>query len=111
MSNPGRHPPSYQSLIHLQLKPLPPTDSQSNNFREKLIQLSNKPLECENPGLLDEALKSLPLDDIYGHAEEEFQTQQALAISVGDARTLEWGYEDFVIRALLRYSTFLIIRS
>ncbi|KAK3057960.1 Protein png1 [Extremus antarcticus] len=96
-------PPSYSSLKYLPIVPTPPTDQKSLRFRNMLLSLSATPLHWENPGLLDEALGAVPLERIYNEAQEESDLFEAEAQSLGPNTKAAWGYQDCVIRALLKW--------
>jgi peptide-N4-(N-acetyl-beta-glucosaminyl)asparagine amidase len=94
-------PPTYASIRNIPLVPEAPHDARSLRFKNMLTSLSNMPVRWENPGLLDEALRVIPLEQIYNEAEEESQILQAEGESMG--KKAAWGYQDCVVRALLRW--------
>lgn len=68
-----------------------------------LHSLSQTPCRWENPGLLDEALRVVPLQKIYSQAQEQADTFAAEAASLGPNIKPAWGHEDCVVIALMRW--------
>lgn len=97
----GTAPASYSPIRNMPLIPTAPTDPQSQQFRNKLRLLSETPCKWENPGLLDEALKAIPLERIYADADEESTRLQLHAQSI--KMKPQWAWQDCVIRALLKW--------
>ena len=96
-------PPAYSSLRNIPTVPTPPADQKSLRFRSMLLSLSNTPCKWENPGLLDEALRVIPLERIYAEATEESDLFAAEAASLGPEMRPAWGYQDCVVRSLMKW--------
>ena len=66
-------------------------------------------LKYQAPDLLDEALENIPLRAIYELAADEEALDTARAASISRAEKAQWGYQDYVIRELLRYGPILAL--
>lgn len=103
IARPSSPPPAYSSLKNIPTLITPPTDQKSLRFRHLLMSLSNTPMKWENPGLLDEALGMIPLQRIYDEAQEESDLLEAEAQSMGPKFKAAWGYQDCVVKALMKW--------
>ncbi|KAK4221172.1 hypothetical protein QBC38DRAFT_505122 [Podospora fimiseda] len=97
--------PSYASSRAGDILPRPhtPNEQEAGKFRLLLLSLSRTILRWEDPGLMDKALRLVPLDLIYAEAEEESEVMLAKSMSLGEGHTPEWSYQDCVIQSLLRW--------
>jgi peptide-N4-(N-acetyl-beta-glucosaminyl)asparagine amidase len=98
----GQQPPTYNLYRSHPIIPVQPQDASSYKFRNFLLTISVTPTKYENPGLLDEALTHVPIDRINAEAEEEHNIMKGIAASMGEGAKPEWGYQDCVIKSLLR---------
>ena len=99
---PVPQPPPYSVMNNLPIVPLMPSSASDLEFRNFLLTLSQFLIKYENPGLLDEALRLVPVKRIYSEAEEEHLTLKAIALNYSDETESEWGYQDCFIVSLLR---------
>lgn len=102
-SPPSSWQPSSPIIHNIPISPQQPQSQQSIRFKNLLWSLSSKPFQWNNPDLLDEALAQFPLDMLHRQAEKEFDTLRADAKAHSPARRPIMGFEDCVIKALLRW--------
>ncbi|KAK4984170.1 Protein png1 [Elasticomyces elasticus] len=103
LSSPPAPPPYSPTIRNIPLVPTAPVQARSLRFKSRLHMLSKTPCAWENPGLLDEALRVVPLQRIYDQAQEESDLLTAEAASLGPRVKPAWGYQDCVVRALLTW--------
>ncbi|KAF9632948.1 Transglutaminase-like protein [Lasiodiplodia theobromae] len=95
---------SQPPIIHnIPITPQQPQSQKSIRFKDLLWSLSSRPFQWNNPDLLDEALSQLPLEILHRQAEKEFEVVHADAKAHSPARRPILGFEDCVIKALLRW--------
>lgn len=90
-------------ILNIPIQARPPSNAKSRRWNNMLYSLSSMPMKWENAARLNKALQLVPLDQIYGEAEEESQIFLAEAHSLGPGKKPAWGYQDCIIRALLRW--------
>jgi len=94
-------PPSYHQSSRTKLRAVPPTTSPALAFQNILFTLSDTPVRYENAGLLDEALRAVPVETIFEEADFNHQLMQAEAASLGT--TPEFGVQECMVKALLKW--------
>lgn len=87
---------------------VPPTNTAFQEFREQFFALSQIPLKWEDPKRLDEALETIPLDQIHEQAQkvqEEAMLQRTQHLNPEDEvqDPDDWGHNDFIIIALMQW--------
>ncbi|KAK7993733.1 hypothetical protein PG989_007114 [Apiospora arundinis] len=95
-------PPVYTT----QATPLRPDQRRAIRFLYRLISISQCPTSWENARLLYTALQLVPFHRIHHEAEQEAATFWAQARLVSGDSALpkpDWGYQDCLVRALLRW--------
>ncbi|OJD30390.1 pngase family [Diplodia corticola] len=90
-------------IHNIPISPQRPLDRKSLRFRKFMRSLSENPLRWNNPDLLDKALAYVPLDVLHRQAESECEALRIDAKSYSPARRPILGFQDCVIRALLRW--------
>ncbi|OMP88524.1 Protein png1 [Diplodia seriata] len=93
-----------QLHIHnIPVDPQIPLDGRPLRFKKMLRHLSDRPLQWNQPDLLDHALTCVPLETLHREAEKEFQALRMDAATYLPVRPPILGFQDCVIRALLRW--------
>jgi len=100
-------PPKYSADDPVTLLKIPrppaPIERAAVEFRTFLFRLSRTPMAWENPGLLDEAIKVIPLEKLYSDADEEWQMLSDVDGTHGTRHSSQWSHQDAMVRGLLRW--------
>jgi peptide-N4-(N-acetyl-beta-glucosaminyl)asparagine amidase len=91
------------SLSNIPIMATKYTDRSHQRFRNQLHALSETPLKWENPGLLDEAMRQLPMETLFARATEEENYFKASAASLGSGKKPAWSFQDCLIRAMMKW--------